>query len=502
MRAYALFKRKVRLENAKKILIAGTVAITALTVGCGTGAGGAPPSPTKGSSIVNLYVTSVSNNQYAFFKIALEGLSLTTSSGKSVNLITKTLAPDFIPVNGAYEPVAITTVPQGTYTGARITLGGATVGCVAIDPSSGAVVTGDNADQQVPPSDVSVTLPEPIAISGSSMALSLKLVVSKSVTLSGCSENSTHSITPEFTLGVPKNVNFASTSGLASQTGILGRVTSINASSGMCKIEAANVGNGIGWTVMTRSSTAFEGVSGLPALTPDMPVYVNLITEPDGSLVATRLQVLDTNTRGLSILSGPILQSAQVYSQSGSKNAVDYLLEVAARGPLAGNANYFNFTQAKYETAGQFTNLENLPFVATFNDTTMVPGQRIVLTSHASTVVGSFPYTSASTVTLLPQTIDGTVTGISSDNGFKTYTVTLPSYDPFPLMPTAKGVSDQIADPNTVVVYADSNTLTDTSNSLSIGGVYRFHGLVFDNQGTLRMDSDWIRDGVAVGANA
>jgi hypothetical protein len=86
---------------------------------------------------------------------------------------------------------------------------------------------------------------------------------------------------------------------------------------------------------------------------------------------------------------------------------------------------------------------------------------------------------------LMPQTIDGTASGTE-------YTVTLAHYDLFPQFALQSGQ----ANPNTVKVYADSNTQTLNQASLSVGGVFRFYGLVFNDSGNLRMDCAKVNDGV------
>jgi hypothetical protein len=48
-----------------------------------------------------------------------------------------------------------------------------------------------------------------------------------------------------------------------------------------------------------------------------------------------------------------------------------------------------------------------------------------------------------------------------------------------------------------VVVYTDSNTQMLNSNALAAGSVMRFNGLVFNDNGTLRMDCGQLNDGVA-----
>ena len=96
----------------------------------------------------------------------------------------------------------------------------------------------------------------------------------------------------------------------------------------------------------------------------------------------------------------------------------------------------------------------------------------------------------------MPQAINGTVSAISTSGGFTTYTVTLAPYDIFAQLAGQPG-QPALTNPDTVVVYADRNTQTLNSNSVSVGGVFRFYGLVFNDNGTLSMDCAQVNDGVA-----
>jgi len=103
----------------------------------------------------------------------------------------------------------------------------------------------------------------------------------------------------------------------------------------------------------------------------------------------------------------------------------------------------------------------------------------------------------ATTIALLPQTINGTVSAIGSEGGFTTYTVTLAPYDLFPTLAVQGGQTTLLMSPNTVLVYADSDTQMLNTSPIAVGSVARFYGLVFNDNGTLRMDCAQINDGVA-----
>ena len=52
--------------------------------------------------------------------------------------------------------------------------------------------------------------------------------------------------------------------------------------------------------------------------------------------------------------------------------------------------------------------------------------------------------------------------------------------------------------PGQVEVYVDSNTQLLNGQSLTAGNTFRFYGLVFNDNGTLRMDCAQVSDGVSL----
>jgi hypothetical protein len=140
--------------------------------------------------------------------------------------------------------------------------------------------------------------------------------------------------------------------------------------------------------------------------------------------------------------------------------------------------------------------LHNLPFQASFNAGNMVAGQNVYVTSHAVTVSPNPIYVPGATITLIPQTINGTVSSVSNDGGFATYTVTLAAYDLIPTLAVQPGQTTLLLSPTQVVIYVDSNTQQLNTMPLAVGSVLRFNGLLFNDNGTLRMDCGQINDGV------
>jgi hypothetical protein len=246
------------------------------------------------------------------------------------------------------------------------------------------------------------------------------------------------------------------------------------------------------WSVSSNSATAFQGIAGISTLVVGMPVDMDVVLQSDGLLMATRVEVSDTNQSDLTVASGPV---EFVAASQPTMNALGRL----AQGYLdsASGAQPFSFGNAVFQTSGQIKNLPGLPFSASFMAANMVPGQNISITSHALTVQGGPVYVPAATVTLIPQTIDGTVSAVSSAGGFDIYTVALAAYDLMPDLAVQGGQNSLLTNPGTVVVYADSNTQMLNSGAIVVGSVLRFNGLLFNDNRTLRMDCAQVNDGVA-----
>ena len=150
---------------------------------------------------------------------------------------------------------------------------------------------------------------------------------------------------------------------------------------------------------------------------------------------------------------------------------------------------------ATFHISGQFNNLQSLPFTPDFSSPTFFLGQG-VFTQSAGARAGDILV--ATSLTLAPQTINGTVTTVSSSGGFTVYTVSLASYHPIPTSQQfVLGSFPAISNPESVTVYADANTQLLQSAPITAGSLLRFRGLIFYDNGTLRMDCARILDGVA-----
>jgi hypothetical protein len=487
------------LRNAAgfSALSISTLAIVSMA-GCG-GHGTTPPITPQGNTKVTVLLSSTANDRLTRYELDFQGITLTSQAGKTVSLLTTAqnapsqYTPEFMHLNGAASTLLTATVPEDTYTSASLTVGGASFTCIAVNQSDGSLTTSIFAYGQTPQSQVTVNLPAPVVVTGDTMNLSMQLDGAKSYTLSECpggSAGDTYTITPTFNL-TAADLSSSPTNYLnGEETNVLGQVnaassTGFSVALGYSYASAAPLPT---QNITANPSTMYQGISGLSALTQGTFVDMDLAAQSDGSLLATRVAVHDP--AAVDVVSGPLAQVA-----SSVPAIFSYGQQV--QGPdLLGNTAPFDLSKAAFSISQQYTNLASLPFTPNFQASNLVPGQNVYITMPASTVTGINRYPLANTMTLMPQTVDGVVTAMDSSGDFDVYTITLASYNLFPALAGQQGATNLISVPQRIVVYADGNASLASTAEPVIGGTYRFHGLVFNDAGTLRMDCDQVDTGV------
>ncbi|MGA2888906.1 MAG: DUF5666 domain-containing protein [Terracidiphilus sp.] len=480
--------------------LCSAVLVGSMAAGCGGSTPGSNGGPVPGENTqMTVVASSAANDQLVHFGMTLNSLSLTNKAGKSVPVMSTPQQVEFMHLNGSAEPLLTVSVPQDVYTSATAIVGGALFTCAAQDVSTNSDWTSEYAYGTVPNSQVMVQLPAPLTVDGDTMAVSLELLVSQSATFPSTCYSSNgiapYSITPTFNLAAmtipaqptnPTNGKFTALEGL---------VINAVAEPGSFTVAAAD-GSPIGtttsttWQVSTNSSTAYQGIGNAGGLTAGMAVDLDGMLQADGSVLATRVAVPDSDTTNLVVNSGPLMQvtaSVPLLNQvnQGSEGSQQYIEGWPA----------FSFSNATFAIWGGLLNVASLPFTASFDAANMVPGQLVAITSHVTEVEEYPTYVPATVMTLMPQTINGTVQAVGTAGTFTTYTVELQSYDMFPQFAVQGGQTTLLTNPLQVVVYADQNTQMVNAGSSAAGSVLRFTGVIFNDNGALRMDCTQVAGG-------
>ncbi len=466
-------------------------------IGITTGCGSSAPMPPKfsGNTSVTVLLSSTANDQVTRFDLAFQTLTLTNQSGTTVTLLSSQQPAEFMHLNGGIEPLMTASVPQGVYTSATATLGGAVFVCIAQVPGGGLGITNYSLVNQGP----TVNLASPITVTGSSMALLLNMQVSSSAVFPGCwssppfegfSMTPTFNLTPFALATSPTNSENGKVSGLVAEVASVGTTPS--------SLTLTIAGEQLGTRTLSASSnsaTVFQGVSGASALSAGMFVNMDGAIQSDGSLLATRIEVEDSSA--INELSGPVMtvvNEVDLLTLYG-RTELGPLQTFNGQSGLYWDGPYVDFDSAVFQISGQFANLQNLPFVPSFTAANMVAGQNVDIASGNLSIVGP-TYTPANTITLVPQTINGTVTASQQSGSFVDYTVSLASYDLFPTLAVQQGQTTLLNNPSQIEIYVDNNTQKLNTQSLAPGSTLRFYGLVFNDNGTLRMDCAQVNDGV------
>jgi hypothetical protein len=421
---------------------------------------------------------------------------------------------EFIHLNGAAEPLATVSVPQDYYTSATVEVGSASFACLGRDSEGGVLISGFGYGY-TPSSLVAVSVPQQITVDGTTMGLLLDLNVSASANAGECFDTGVaNAITPSFVVTGFQLTSDPTTPAAGKLSHLDGIVSSVDAATG--ELTVAGV-DGLGqeieadgntvqsanlkWNVSTDAGTAFQNVTGIASLVTGTAIDLDATLQANGSLSASRVAVLDPNPNDdLTLQYGPLMQIPPT-----ALMAAGVQFDVLEQGHLytINNEPYLNipfaYQNVAFQVAGGYSNLGSLPFTPNFSAATMVAGQMVLVTTHVATLNETFgDPTQAATFTLAPQTIDGTVSAVGTSGNFTVYTVTLAPYDLFPTMAfTSEYETSSLTSPDTVYVYTDGSTSMLNTEPAAAGATVRFTGLVFNDNGTLRMDCSQIMDGVA-----
>jgi hypothetical protein len=454
------------------------------------GCGSSMPAPAKTTQVVVL-LTSTANDQLARFNTSLVSIALTDSTGKSTTVFTGANPPvgtnvEWMHLNGASEPLPAVSIPQGTYTSATVTISNCTLNTVMfvnqtlVFEEIGAGPCGEAT---------TVNLPTAVVLTGSVTGLSLDLQMRESFTLAGSGTIQTGTISPAFNLTAVSIAPEPTDETNGKVIGVAGEVMSLNANGSTF---TAQTTDGVSLTLSTNACTTFQGIAAFSSLSTNLLMNFDASIQSDGSLLATRVEVDDSaaTQEAIGPYAIPVSLTGAFFSETLQWNGCNTSGAPFCFDVFQTNSNtVFNVSQ-------QFSNVASLPFPATFGSASFLQGQNV--STFSSSVTQNNP--DATAITLRPQTINGTVTAISSNAGFTTYTVTLASYNLFPVLQlsTATLQFPHLSDPTTIVVYADSSaTFLNSGGMVNVGSLLRFKGLIFFDNGTMRMDAAEVYDGVA-----
>ncbi|HEY0565595.1 MAG TPA: DUF5666 domain-containing protein [Terriglobales bacterium] len=436
----------------KTLLGFGSSAVLALTlVGCGGGSSTAPTSapvvtPNAQSAPVGVSIGDAPSDSVIAFEATISALTLNTSSGSSVSVLSGPAKIELSHLAGTTEFVGSVNVPAGTYTSAVVTISGAEL--TAILAGSPTPVHQHFGAQ----SPVTVTFASPLTVSTTAGAVALDFDLSKSLTVSGTTFTFTPTITSVAAAAVGGENEQDDDHGRADD--LKGTVVSVTSNSFVLK---QDTGNSV--TIAIDSTTSFNDITGLSALKPGFIVEVDAVTASDGTLHATRIESeTETETAGMEA-------EGLIRSISGTSLVIAVDQSAAhddASRPTTGNDLSVDITKAKFRVQAKKFNLSQLGF--SFGAITdLAVGQRI----EVDTETESTSAVSSNRIQLQQQALSGTVSGCSGS--LCTFTLTLPADSAFAVL----------TGQSTVTVNQVSDTQLKGIASFKDGDKVRVRGWVF-----------------------
>ncbi len=450
--------------------------ISALS-GCGGGSNagttGTNPSPTPAAkTAVQVNMGDSPSDWMLAFSMNITSMSLTGSNG-SAAVVSTSMPMEMMHLMGTMQPLAMINAPQGTYTGASITIGSAIV--MYMDPTTKAPVQATISG----PMTGTINFSSPITVGSTPMAMGFDLDLASSVTMG---TNGSLGMNPVFhvtsgTQGSGNPMDFAD--GGIQQ--MMGSVSSVSGSSfTMSSMQAAQ-----NFTFMTNSSTVFDGTS-MSTMASGMGVIVDATLQSDGSLMATRVQSM--------MGSGGVMGGGIITAITGQPPTS--LTMVMQNGAGTGMMSSYFAAGATIDLSGSTTyeidedgmDMSGLPFTPTFDANHIYAGQSVMPISSSGMMSGGMGggmmggsslagTITASEVLLEPQGLAGTSTAAINSSATTSFTLTLPSDSAFT---TLTGVTK-------VTIFQQPQTTVTGSAPIASGSSVHAFGLLFFDAGQWKM---------------
>lgn len=440
-----------------------------LQTGCG-GSGSmqtvttTPPPVSSASLQVN--VGDSPADRVIAFAMTVNSMSLTNSAGGAVNVVSGPMPVEMMQLMGTMQPLAMTTIPQGTYTKATMTIASATV--TYMDP-----VTMQAVQKTVPGMTATVNFTPSVTINGTMPAImnfDMDMAASVSIDASG---NVT--MNPALTMSMGTFSAGSQNPANGGMQHLFGSASGVSGSSfTMTMLEGSQ-----NLTFMTNSSTQFVNMGGMGMMSSGNLVMVDAVMQPDGSMLADKVE---------SIMSGGMMAEGVVTGVTG--NPATQLTLIAQNGTGSGMmASYLASGIAvnvsgstPYSIDNDGIDMSGLPFTPQFGATTIFKGQRVSAATGQTTMGGGMGgmmagSINASAVELEQQGLSGTVSSYAQSGSQATFTLNLPPDSAFTTLTGSTAVT----------VFQQPGTVLVGMSSVTNGAPVHVRGLLLFDAGSYKM---------------
>ena len=455
-------------------VLAGVVALTS----CSGGNAAKSMLPTVAnaqSAAVTVNVGDSPDDRIAALEVTITSISLINDSGTAVPVLTSPTQIELRRLACTFRPISLSSVPAGTYTQASIQLSAAEI--TVLDTTTGHLV---NKDLPVPNSPITIKFAAPLVLTTQAATVNLDFNLASSVSIDAAG-NITFSPTIIATTGMVRpdkeNENEAEEGEVEE---VVGAVTDISGSSFTIML-----GEGPQkLTFLTSSSTEFKDVGSLSAIMKGTIVEVHAVTQTDGTLFATKVEVevgdendQEAEAEGLveSTTGSPVTQFAILVRDRSGDSTKSSPLGTTLTVNLNNNTNF--------SVDNDGFDLSKLSFTPVFDASSLAKGQNVEaeMDSHEIEAEdehsGSMAIT-ANKVRLKQQALTGTVSVLAQNGNASSFTLSV----------SPDSVFAMIAGQTTVSVVGQAST--ELKTALANGARVQVRGLLFFSSGKYTLIAD------------
>jgi hypothetical protein len=464
-------------RSARTMKVAYRVACSAialsvlLMIGCGGSSSSSNTNPQPHTTALQVNLGDAPSDRLVAVSMTLGSMTLTKSAGGSVTVVSSSTPVEMMHLMGTVEPISLMNVPQGTYSGASISITSAVV--MYVDPSTMQLVQKSVSG----PMPATINFNPNLTVGTSPMVLNLDMNMASSVSIDSSGNVSmTPTMTASMNPGGTGSSQDPENGGMEHMTG-----TVMSSSGNSFTMSTMQSSQNI--SVTTGSSTQFEGMSGMGGMSNGMIVMVDASMQSDGTFMAQKVQSMMSMSGGSmagGLVAGttgnPVTQLTLVMHEgAGTGMTVSY---------LAGTTTVDVSPTAVFNIDTDNVDMSSLPFTPVFDGSTVLKGQRVEAVSSTGMMQGGGMggmmgggTITASEIDLEQEGLSGTVSAYTGSAAPTTFTLTVASDSAFATLTGA----------TTITVFQQSGTELRGMTTITNGNVIHVRGLLFFDAGTYKL---------------
>jgi Domain of unknown function (DUF5666) len=442
-----------------------------LLFGCGGTSSSQNPNPQPNTTAFQVNLGDAPSDRLVAVSMTIGSMTLTNGGGGNVTVVSSSTPVEMMHLMGTVEPISLMKVPQGTYSGATVSISSAIV--LYMDPTTMQLVQKSVQG----PMAANVNFSPSLTVGTSPMVLNLDMNLASSVSIDQSGNvTMTPTMTASMNPGGTGNSQDPENGGMEHMTGTVMSISGNSFTMSMMQ-SSQNI------SVTTGSNTQFEGMGGMGGMSNGMIVMVDATMQSDGTFIAQKVESVMSMSGGsmadglVTSLSGSPVTQLTIGTQDGTGSGM-------MGSDLAGTMTVDVSPTATFNIDSDNVDMSNLPFTPTFDGTTVFKGQRVEAVSSTGMMSGGGMggmmgggTINASEIGLEQQGLSGTVSGYTGSGAPTTFTLTVAADSAFA---TLTGTT-------AITVFLQPGTELSGMTTVTNGSTVHVRGLLFLDAGSYKV---------------